>query len=499
MLIHFRRHELFCVWAGFLFLFSSNSWNCSHCLAEDSQFQTFSSYNEVGYNQSHRPQFHFTSRKNWINDPNGLVYHEGQYHLFFQHNPADVHWGNMTWGHAVSRDLIRWKQLPHAILPYGGGTIYSGTAAVDQQNTFGLQNGDTKTLVAAFTHAKEPFTQALAYSIDGGETFELWNKGEPIVANQGYDPQERDPKIFWHEPSRRWVMVLWVKQGNPGRVLFFNSTDLKSWEVVSHFDRDWVFECMDLVELPVDGNPNDTKWLLYDASFDYELGSFDGKSFTSDGKVQQGEYGPNYYAAQTFSNSPDGRTVMLGWMRGGEEAPFLRHQMPFNQQMSFPCTLELRSTPNGITVYRWPVTEIVSLYANSLVLTDCTLAAAQQRLATFEGELLDVAVEFVATNDTKFSLTLRGQQLRYQDGKFLYGDTHTPAAPLDGKVAVRVLVDRTSVEIFANRGQAVATAYADFNPSDHTISLASSEELPISRLEAHELRSSWNWNDEQNR
>ena len=159
---------------------------------------------DVAYSQSHRPQFHFTSRKNWLNDPNGLVYHDGEYHMFFQHNPLDVHWGNMTWGHAVSRDMVHWVQFPHAILPYDGGTIFSGTAAVDQDNTLGVRQGDVKTIVAAFTFAREPFGQSLAYSTDRGRTFRLWNQGKPVVPNNGYDAQERDPKIFWHEPSQKW-------------------------------------------------------------------------------------------------------------------------------------------------------------------------------------------------------------------------------------------------------------------------------------------------------
>lgn len=459
--------------------------------AEQARLRTFPSYKDVGYDQSHRPQFHFTSRKNWLNDPNGLVYYDGEYHMFFQHNPLDVHWGNMSWGHAVSRDLVHWRQLPHAILPYRGGTIFSGTAVVDENDTLGVQRGDVKTIVAAYTFAREPFGQALAYSTDRGRTFWLWDGGRPVVENQGYDPQERDPKVFWHEPSQKWVMVLWVKQAMPGRVLFFNSTDLVNWEVVSHFDRDWVFECMDLVELPVDGDPDNRKWLLYDASFDYELGAFDGETFSTDGETLRGEYGRNYYAAQSFSNSPDGRTVMIGWMRGGDEAPFLPNGMPFNQQMSFPATMELRTTDEGVRLFRWPVEEIESLYTGSLELGPVSLAEAQKQLAKFEAELIDFSLEFEATPATSLVITLRGKELRYRDGEIVFGETRVPAKPENGRVSVRVLVDRTSVEIFANGGRAVATEYANFNADVRSVGLACDQNVRVTRLAVHSLQSIW--------
>lgn len=460
-------------------------------LSAGPELQTFASYLDVDYDQSHRPQFHFTSRKNWLNDPNGLVYYDGEYHLYFQHNPLDVNWGHMTWGHAVSRDLVHWQQLPHAILPYGGGTIFSGTAAVDENNTLGVAPGDAKTLVAAFTFAREPFGQSLAYSVDRGRTFTLWNDGAPVIPNQGYDVGERDPKLFWHEPSQRWVIVLWVKQGTPGRVLFFNSTDLVHWHEVSRFDRDWTFECMDFVELPVDGDEQRRKWLLYDASFDYELGDFDGKTFTADGNVGRGDYGRNYYAAQTFNNSPDGRAVIIGWMRGGDEAPFLRHQMPFNLQMSFPATLELRTTGKGIQLFRWPVAEISRLYTKSLELGPVGLDEAQQKLAGFKAELLDVSLEFAATAGATLDVTLRGQPLRFRDGELLLGESRIPAPPIDGKVAVRVLVDRTSIEIFVNYGAAVATEYAEFEPEAQSVELASDGIVHLRSLTVHALKSIW--------
>ncbi len=271
---------------------------------QNQEMQTFDTYDDVGYDQDLRPQFHFSSLKGWLNDPNGMVWYDGEYHLYFQHNPKDVKWGNMTWGHAVSTDMVHWEQLPHAILPYGGGTIFSGTAVVDHKNFLGKQTGDTKTLVAYFSFAKEPFYQAAAYSTDKGRTFSLVNNGGSVVPNQGFDKSERDPKVFWHEESQKWVMVLWVLSGKEegsseeklGKVLFFTSENMVDWEVASDFNRAWVYECMDFVELPVDGDKNNKKWLLYDASFDYEIGDFDGKTFTTDKKIYKGDSGTDFYA-----------------------------------------------------------------------------------------------------------------------------------------------------------------------------------------------------------
>ncbi len=447
-------------------------------------------YLDVGYDQLYRPQFHFTSRRNWLNDPNGLVYLDGEYHLFFQHNPRGTRWGNMTWGHAVSADMVHWKQLPHAILPYGGGTIFSGSAVVDHNNSLGLQAGNTKTLVAVFTHAKKPFSQALAYSTNRGRTFLLWNAGKAVVPNNGYDEGERDPKVFWHEASRKWVMVLWVRQGTPGRVLFFNSTDLRKWKEVSQLDRNWVFECMDMVQLPVDGDRNNTRWLLDDASFEYEVGDFDGRAFTSDKVAHRGEYGPNFYAAQSFNNNPDARTVMIGWMRG-QDTPFVREKMPFNQQMSFPTTMELRTTSEGVRLFRWPIQEIEQLYVESVEMKMGDLKTAQSKLAGFHAELLDFSIEFAASEKTQLAIDLRGHRVEYCDGAFFYAKSRIPAHPIDGTVSLRTLVDRTSIELFANRGSAVATHYARLDAKNKSVSILSGQNVHFHSLTAHRLKSAW--------
>lgn len=467
---------------------------------QDIEMQTFDSYKDAGYDQVLRPQFHFSSLKGWHNDPNGMVWYDGEYHLYFQHNPKDNKWGNMTWGHAVSGDMVHWEQLPHALLPYGGGCIFSGTVVVDHSNRLGKQVGDNKTLVAYFSYAKEPFYQAAAYSTDKGRTFTLLNDGGPIVPNQGFDMGERDPKVFYHVASKKWIMVLWIQKGEEngtseeklGKVRFFTSENMVDWEVASDFKRSWAFECMDFVELAVDGEPNNKKWLLYDASFDYEIGDFDGKTFTTDQEVFKGDVGTNFYAAQSFNNSPDDRTVLIGWMdQGGDHSIFLDANMPFNQCMSFPTTMELKTTSEGIRLHRWPVQEIEKLYLKSHTFKNLTAGKAAKRLSGIQAELIDMSLEFEP--GASFEISIRGLEVKYNKNKeeFVFGKSVLAAPAIDGKVKLRILLDRATIELFANEGAVVSSNYAIPEANNHGISIFSEDALKITLIEINELKSSW--------
>ncbi len=441
-------------------------------------------YPEIGYEQALRPQFHFTSKRNWLNDPNGMVFDGTAYHLFFQHNPKGTTWGNMTWGHAVSSDMVHWSQKDHALRPYRvdgvSGTIYSGTAVVDHNNSLGKQVGDTPTLCAFYTFAtddrkRDKYYQAMAYSTDRGESWVCWNDGRPVVPNQGFDDSERDPKVFWHEASRRWVMVLWVER-HPGRVRFFTSKNLVDWEVASDLMRDWAFECMDLVFLPVDGDPSNVKCVLYDASFDYEIGEFDGRSFRSEGEALKQGRG-NFYAAQTFNQAPDGRVVQIGWMRGGPNSAEA-YGLPFNQQMSFPCELSLRTTPAGVRLFVYPVQEIESLVEATHAKSQISLGDGVNALAGIENlDLLDLSIDFDPGTASQIVFDLPGVRLRYntdtstlqhlardKSGATRWVTTLDRLAPREGSVRIRLLVDRLTVEAYAFDGESFASHY--FNPAD---------------------------------
>jgi fructan beta-fructosidase len=205
------------------------------------------------YKEVNRPQFHFTSRRGWNNDPNGLVYYDGEYHLFYQHNPLEREWENMSWGHAISPDLVHWQEQPLALLPDTSGTMFSGSAVIDKENSSGWGKD---AMVLFYTSAGKKMKQCIAYSTDKGRTFTKYT-GNPVLG------PDRDPKVLWHAPSERWVLVLYNENYNA----VYNSKDLKSWEYKSKVDG--FYECPELFELPVDGNPNNRKWVMYGASGNY--------------------------------------------------------------------------------------------------------------------------------------------------------------------------------------------------------------------------------------
>jgi len=406
-------------------------------------------YPDVDYSQKYRPQFHFTSKRNWLNDPNGMVYYNGEYHLFLQHNPTGLHWANMHWGHAVSKDMVHWKQIRHALYPYAGGAIWSGSGAVDWKNTtgFGKPGQDTpKPIVLCYTHARHPFTQHVAYSIDRGRTWTMYN-GNPVLHNQGVSTGERDPRIFRHEPTKKWVMVLCLRKGL-GRI--FTSDDLKKWDIASDITGRWFKDCPDLFELPIDpppplgsgatgpspsgdcvaaaGDKKKTKWVLYDASFTYSVGTFDGKTFKIEETPGRGDAGRNFSAAQTFSDTPDGRRIQVAWMRGSD---FAAKGMPFNQQMSFPCELSLHTTDDGIRLYRRPVKEIESLYKQQHEIERTALKPGENPLKDIKAELIDLYADITMGSARKITFKLRGSTVTY-DGHTVINGTLRKGKTVDG-------------------------------------------------------------------
>lgn len=437
---------------------------------------------KISLDQALRPRFHFTARANWLNDPNGLVFDGKRHHLFFQTNPLGTDWGSMSWGHATSTDMVHWRETDRALLPYEvdgrRATIFSGSAVVDHRNDLGKQEGDRKTLVAFFTSAADrgKFHQSMAYSTDGGERWTYWDDGRAIVRNQGFDDGERDPKVFWHAPSERWVMVLWVRQ-NPGRVRFFNSKNLRDWDVVSDLDRDWAFECMDLFPLAVDGDPARMKWILTDASFDYEIGSFDGKTFTTEAGPFRAGHG-DFYAAQTFNDLPEKRIVGIGWMRGGPNSA-RTYGLPFNQQMSFPYDLSLRQTPSGVRLAATPIREIDSLVVATRTAKEKTLAPNADlfgllpALVVGPTDVFDLSIDVDLSHADSFALDMPTFSLRFDTAKGEMTQTGADDAgrakmvttfaealqPVNGRLRLRLLADRLSIESFTADGTVFAAHY----------------------------------------
>ncbi|HVX15759.1 MAG TPA: glycoside hydrolase family 32 protein [Pirellulales bacterium] len=399
------------------------------------------------YHEALRPQLHFSPRRGWMNDPNGLVFYQGRYHAFFQHNPYGTNWGNMHWGHAVSRDLLHWEEVGEALYPDAMGTMFSGSAVVDWRNTSGLGRDAKPPLALFYTAAGDPTVQCLAYSNDGGQTFIKYDQN-PIV--QQISPGNRDPKVIWHEPSRHWVMVLYVGlPDNKHAIDFLTSTDLKTWKTTSRSEG--FFECPDLFELPVDGDKQRKRWVLTAASSEYQVGSFDGERFTPETPKLAGHRGRGFYAAQTFSDIPaqDGRRIQFGWLQAPSPG------MSFNQSLSLPLELRLKATADGPRLAWSPVKEFESLRGEHRRLDEQALATdATQKLDKVQAELLDIVSVIEPGENGEIRFDVRGVPISYHADKHeLDINGHrVPASLNEGKLDLRVVVDRTSFEVFASGG-----------------------------------------------
>jgi len=401
------------------------------------------------YKEKYRPQFHFSSRRGWNNDPNGLVYYKGEYHLFYQHNPYGRDWGNMHWGHAVSRDLVHWQELPIALYPDDLGTIFSGSAVVDWHNTTGFQTGEDKVLVCIYTSAGEPFTQSIAYSNDRGRT---WTKyeGNPVLEHIVGD--NRDPKVIWHNPTKKWVMALYLDEND---YALFASPDLKTWTRLCDVQLPSAAECPDFFELPVDGDVANARWVFWGANGHYLIGTFDGNSFTPETPPLRAYCGGHEkrgsaYAAQTWSDIPaeNGRRIQIAWLQGHIPG------MPFNQQMSFPVRLTLGATDDSLRLFFAPVKEIEKLHREKQSLSNIEISDEPNQLPTGGCDLLDIQADIDLNEATELEFNLRGIPVVY-DAKRQELSCCDRAAPLkltDKRLRLRILLDRASIEIFAADG-----------------------------------------------
>jgi len=441
------------------------------------------------YQEVYRPQFHFTAKKNWLNDPNGLVYYEGEYHLFFQHNPSHANGAIsdkvMLWGHAVSSDMVRWKQLANAIEPDELGAIWSGSGVVDWDNTAGFQSGKEAAMVSIYTSAGKLFTQSTAYSNDRGRTWIKYKKN-PVLGH--IIGTNRDPKVIWHAPSKRWVMALYLDANN---YALFSSPNLKWWERVSDIQLPGSSECPDIFELPVDGDTENTKWVFWGANGNYIIGTFDGRIFRREREVLQSDWGANFYAAQTWSDVPssDGRRLQIAWMRDGEYPG-----MPFNQQMSFPCELTLQTTPEGIRLYRRPIKEIKNIHQKEYSWNNQILEEGENPLSDIQGELFHIQTEVEVESAAEFGFILRGESIRYTASNselFCLGKSAS-LRPIQGKIKLEILLDRTSLEIFGNDGRICMSFCFLPDPRDRNLKIYSSAgKIRVVSLKVYELASIW--------
>ncbi len=445
------------------------------------------------YAEANRPQFHFTSRRGWLNDPNGLVFHKGKWHLFYQHNPFGTQWGNMHWGHADSDDLFHWRETGDVLVPDSLGTIFSGSAVVDPNNTSGFGRGDEKPLVLIYTAAGNPFTQCLAYSADAGATWTKYDKN-PILKN--ISNGNRDPKVFWHKPTNRWIMALYVgvrekqadgKDKEIHTIQFFASPNLKEWTLLSRLDG--FFECPDIFELPVVNQAGQSRWVVFAADGAYMLGQFDGTKFTPETPKLPGHFGGQFYAAQTYSDAPDGRRILIGWMSGGKFPG-----MPFNQQMSLPMELSLRKTADGLRLCKGPVAEVDKLAGSPRVVSNISVTPGQNPLADTAGDTFDIDAVLEPGQAKNIGLDVRGQRLTWSsaDSKLHLLGKSASCPLVEGRLRLRIFVDRASIEVFAANGEVYMPFSIAFRPEDRGIGFfAEGGDAKILGMEVRILKSVW--------
>ena len=433
------------------------------------------------YREALRPQFHFTARQwtmdrlnpgmreeGWVNDLNGLIYYDGEYHLFAQR------WAK-CWLHAVSKDLVHWTELPPAFWEEElGSGVQSGTCVVDYKNTSGLSPDPANPPMVAFWSRFDNRTQCLSYSLDHGRIWRLYEKNPLMVF------PERDPKVFWHAPSNHWVMMMY----GDGKYHIFTSKNLLEWKNENHPIGD-SFECPDFFELPIDGDKANKKWVLIQGNGNYSIGTFDGTEFKQETKRLACDGGPNFYATQSWHNTDtgDGRRIQTAWMRG---ADFI--DMPFSQMISFPCELTLRTTPDGLRVFRKPIKEIAALHHGQDQWTNRTLDKDQTLRLEPAGQLFHIEAEVSIAEGARLTFNLRGVAVVLTSKAVESG--HKPAS-VQGEIRkVEILVDRTSVETYVNDGEVSSTRYVLPKASGLSVK-AEDGAVTIHSLTVYPLNSAW--------
>lgn len=436
-------------------------------------------------NEKYRPAYHFSPKYGWMNDPNGMVYYNGEYHLFYQYNPYASVWGNMHWGHAISKDLKRWEHQPVAIAPDTLGAIFSGSAVIDKDNTAGFGKN---AMIAIYTSAGKSQTQSIAYSLDAGKTFTKYERNPVLSSPDIVD--FRDPKVFWHQPTKKWIMSLATSQ----TITFYGSENLKEWKKFSEFGKGigahgGVWECPDLFPLTYNGQ---TKWVLFvsinpggpnsGSATQYFIGNFDGKTFEPD-KLPYPiwlDYGRDNYAGVTWNNTLNNRRIFIGWMSNWDYA----NQVPtlnFKSANTLPRELSLTHNGKHLVVSNSPVKEILDLRYESKKIPDIHIdkiytidklldkndGAYELEMTIHPGGVnnFSIKLENRMKEELKYSFDFLKEELLIDRSKSGLTDFNNKfaseviKAPLVKKntYKIRLFIDNASSELFINDGELTST------------------------------------------
>lgn len=438
--------------------------------------------------EKYRPVYHHTPLYGWMNDPNGMFYKDGVWHLYYQYNPYGSKWQNMTWGHSTSTDLVNWKHEPLAIEPNGLGSVFSGSCVVDHNNTAGFGED---AIIALYTSADASQVQSLAHSQDNGLTFDIF-PGNPVLTTRS---EARDPNMFWNEKTGEWNLVL--AHALDKEMLIFTSPDLKEWTLQSGFGKgygaqDGVWECPDLLQIPVKGT-NQKKWVLIcninpggpfgGSGTQYFIGDFDGHKFTSDNGPETTlwmDYGKDHYATVSWSNAPDGRTPVIAWMSNWDYA----NEVPtkqFRSANSVPRDLEIFKTVDGkLRLASIPVPELDAMRKDVKTHTSMSLAGKGSSFELPADGICELGIDYALKGATQLDITLsnsKGESVKMKynvaddtfsmdrresgDVSFSHNFPAETTAPAymkkDRKGTLRLFIDRCSVEAFDSEGHFAMT------------------------------------------
>jgi len=491
---------------------------------------TGSCHSKLNYQEQHRPQFHFSPPTGWMNDPNGLVYFEGEFHLFYQYYPDSTVWGPMHWGHAISEDLVHWKNLPAALFPDSLGYIFSGSAVIDWKNRAGLQTGNLPAMISVFTqHCEEILkqgrddfqNQSIAYSNDKGRTFKKYSRN-PVIRNPG-ERDFRDPKVRWDDDLQKWILVFAVGQ----KINFYSSSDLINWEYLSEFGIDegahsGVWECPDLFPLKI---MDEKKWVLLvsinpgapngGSGTQYFIGNFDGKEFTNDNPADTVlwlDYGPDNYAGVSWSDIPekDGRRIYIGWMSNWNYAQAVPTGR-WRSAMTIPRKLELKNTIVGVRLFSTPVKEMIDLRKSGQNLdpgreSKYKISGLNELIFKVDlNETLSDNFGVIFFNSKHDSLFLGFDKLlnqfyidRTRSGNISFSKDFpkkhvAPRIVNNNELEIRLFLDYSSLELFADSGSVTMTEL--FYPQENfnqMIFFHNNGIAEIKNVELMDLSSIWN-------
>jgi len=435
------------------------------------------------YQERLRPQIHFTPQRGWNNDPNGLVFYEGVWHLFFQYNPFGIEWGNMHWGHATSSDLVRWEEKPIALYQKSlDDMAFSGGAVIDWENTSGFGVNGVIPMVLCFTSTGRG--ECLAFSLDGGESFNEY-VGNPVIQHQG-----RDPKVIWYAPGKKWVMIVYEEVGDERGYAIYHSPDLINWQRTDFLMG--YYECPELFEMQVENNSDERIWLIYGCVWEGErsaflAGTFNGEKFTILDGPHGAHAGPNFYAAQIFTNAPNDRKIMIGWLVGTRYPG-----MPFSQGMSLPLELSFKRFQGDLRLCFNPIRELESLRELEWFAEDTTLDKANELLADINGDILDICLSLGedSTGTIQFFVDNEVIQIDSSTGEVQFAGSKAMIPVGEKLLEIRVMVDRSVLEVFIQNGIAVFASNGIFMSGNRKLHLAGVK--TIKTIRAFRLKSIWN-------